>query len=337
MQLGTYFSTMLPAIETELRRAVNQPLESCESEIVSMMAYHLGWEGEGAGPSAIGKRLRPFMVCLSTEAAGGEWKLALPAAAAVELLHNFSLIHDDIEDNGTMRRGRVALWVKWGMQQGINAGDIMFTLARMAMLPVAELVSESVAINAMRLFDETCIDLTRGQYLDISFEKRKQVSLDEYLTMVSGKTAALLACCTKLGAIVAQASNEDISAFGNFGQKLGLAFQMQDDLLGIWGDPKLTGKSVASDLISEKKTLPILYAIEQKGAFAKRWEMGNIQPEEAGELACLLEDEGAKAYTEKYAKKYFDEAVRSLEGDDSPNTAKKAMIELAYQLIGREK
>ena len=168
-----------------------------------MLAYHMGWEGEGAGPAARGKRIRPLLVLLTSGAAQGDWKNALPAAAAVELIHNFSLIHDDIQDGSDQRRGRPTVWKLWGTAQAINSGDAMFALAHLTIFRLAGTTNEHTAFQAAHMLQETCLELTKGQFLDMSYETQSQLMIDDYWPMVSGKTAALLATCTELGALVA--------------------------------------------------------------------------------------------------------------------------------------
>ncbi len=253
-----------------------------------MLAYHLGWEGEKAGPEAQGKRIRPTLVLLCAAAAGGEWTRALPAASAVELIHNFSLLHDDIQDQSQLRRGRPAVWTKWGTAQAINAGDTLYTLAFMSLSRLAETTSPSVALQAQNILQAACLKLTQGQYLDLSYETRKNLSLPDYWPMVEGKTAALLAACAELGSLAGGADETAQSAFQTFGFYLGLAFQVLDDYLGLWGDAALTGKSTESDLVAGKKTLPVLYGLNQNGEFAQRWAAGPIPPEQAAVVAALL-------------------------------------------------
>jgi geranylgeranyl diphosphate synthase, type I len=327
---------MQTAVEFELERVVNETIGSEFPELRGMLRYHLGWEGEGSGPEAQGKRVRPMLVMLAAEAAGGEWAKALPAAAAVELIHNFSLIHDDIQDQSPLRRGRPTLWVKWGIAQAINAGDLMFTQAHLSMLNLNGLIPSENVIQASKVLHETCVLLTKGQFLDLWNETEKSIPIESYWPMVGGKTAALLSCCTELGAIVAGADNQRIQSFREFGYKLGLAFQVQDDWLGIWGNSNQTGKSTDSDLVSGKKTLPVLYAIQQRKQFAQRWADGPVQPSEVPELARLLIEEGAQAYIEKVADQLTNEALDALEqGLISPDSG-AALRSLSIKLLGRK-
>jgi geranylgeranyl diphosphate synthase type I len=337
MTLQDYVQIMRPAIEDELRRFVERSLPARSPELRQMLSYHLGWEGEGAGPDAQGKRIRPLLALLCAEAAGGGWRQALPAAAAVELLHNFSLIHDDIQDNSRLRRSRPTVWVRWGVAQAINAGDVLFTLAFLAVLDLAKSLPPENVLLASRTLQQTCLRLTEGQYLDISYEARPTLPLEAYWPMIGGKTSALLGCCSELGALSAGVTDETrLAHFREYGQALGLAFQVMDDWLGIWGDAAKTGKSVESDLASGKKTLPVLYALSREGAFARRWQAGRIPPEEVPAAARLLEAEGAQDYTLATAGRLTDQSLAALRQAACPGSASQAIEELTLALLERK-
>jgi len=336
MNLDQYFQMYLPEIELELKNAVYGFVPDQFSEFRKMLTYHMGWEGEGAGSKAQGKRLRPILVLLSCEACGGDWRSALPAAAAVELLHNFSLIHDDVEDQSDTRRGRLTVWAKWGEAHAINAGDLLFSVANAEMISLSKLCGSEMAISAMELFQETCIHLTAGQYLDMSYEKTNSITMADYWPMIEGKTAALLSCCAQLGAISAGASESVRQKLGEFAKYLGLAFQVQDDWLGIWGDPTVTGKSVASDLISGKKTIPVLYGLQHSSEFQKRWNDGPITEEEAGSVALLLKEAGADQFTMFESNRLTDISMQALRQTELNNDAFRAIEELALMLVGRK-
>src|SRR5688500_5182025 len=282
---------LLSSIESELERQISR-LDAPRTQLFhDMLTYHMGWTGEGAGPEATGKRIRPLLVLLtclasSEDAAAVEtWQSALPAAAAVELVHNFSLVHDDIQDNSDRRRGRPTTWVKWGMPMAINVGDALFVMANQAIVELKEKYPAEVVVKAAEILHNTCLDLTRGQFLDISYEERNDLAVQDYWPMISGKTAALLSACCHIGALLGGGDEAKQDTYRAFGHYLGLAFQVQDDVLGIWGDEALTGKSVASDLVEGKNSLPILAGLEAKGKFAARWRRGPIREEEVQELA----------------------------------------------------
>jgi geranylgeranyl diphosphate synthase type I len=324
------------AIEEELQQVVQRARQPGLEEMHYMLAYHMGWEGQGAGPEARGKRIRPLLVLLCSAAAGGEWQRALPAAAAVELVHNFSLVHDDIQDQSPLRRGRATLWTQWGVAQAINAGDTLFTLGQMALLRLGETVSPEIALRSADLLQQTCLALTQGQYLDLSYEARGDLSLEAYWPMVSGKTAALLSACTQLGALAARASDPVCQAYSRFGRLLGLAFQALDDLLGIWGNAALTGKSTESDLLAGKKSLPVLYGLSLGGPFARRWAQGPVDATEVPALAAQLEAEGGRAYTQEQANKLTDLALAALEDAAPQGEAGDALEGLARKLLQRD-
>jgi geranylgeranyl diphosphate synthase type I len=326
----------LQAIEDELRQAVSRVGGPGLEELQSMLSYHMGWEGEGAGPEAMGKRIRPLLVLLCSASSGGEWRRALPAAAAVELIHNFSLIHDDIEDNSPLRRGRPTVWKKWGVPQAVNAGDTMFTLAHLELLRLEETTTSEIALRASLTLQETCLRLTQGQYLDIAYESRGDLTLEAYWPMVSGKTAALITACAGLGAIVAGREASICEPYSRFGRLLGLAFKAQDDLLGIWGDAALTGKSAESDLVSGKKSLPTLYGLSRNGKFAQRWAEGPIRPEEVPFLAKQLESEGGRAFVLDTANDLTDQALQALETASPQGQAGEALRDLALKLLNRK-
>ena len=312
-----------PALREELSRVVARAAEGGSRFLQEMITYQLGWTGENAGPKAEGKQIRPLLVLLATEAAGGEWQAALPAAAAVELIHNFSLIHDDIEDQGDLRRGRPTVWKNWGEAQAINTGDAMFALA-------------NLSLEASRLFHKTCLHLTQGQHLDIDFESHSAITLEEYWEMVGGKTAGLLAFSLEVGALCASVPAEIQNCYRDFGFNLGLAFQAQDDILGIWGNQEQIGKSNTSDLVTGKKTLPVVYGLEQEKEFFKRWSAGPITANEAAEMSGILEEEGGLAYTQKTASHLTDLALSALDNAQPQGEAGDALRELTGRLLKRQ-
>jgi geranylgeranyl diphosphate synthase type I len=336
MSLKTFSDAALPAIEGELQRTIARLNEPRTQPFQEMLTYHMGWSGEGAGPAATGKRIRPMLTLLSCAACGADWKIALPAAAAIELIHNFSLVHDDIQDNSDTRRGRLTVWKKWNMPQAITAGDALFVLAQLALLETKGAVASDQTLQTVQILQEACLALCSGQYLDISYETRQDLTVEDYWPMISGKTAALLSACTQVGAVLGGADEELQEAYRNFGHYLGLAFQVQDDLLGIWGDSALTGKSTESDLVAGKKSLPVLFGIGKNGRFAKRWGEGPIRVEEVAALSEQLTEEGARLYTQEMADQMTDLALQSLREADPAGEAGEALFEMARMLLNRQ-
>lgn len=337
--------TMLKAIEKELQNQVQRLNQSYTKEFHEMLTYHMGWTGEGAGSQATGKRIRPLVTLLSTASINSEekgsssnnlnWLHAVSAAASIELIHNFSLVHDDIQDNSELRRGRKTVWVKWGSPMAINAGDALFVIAYQSMLDLSKHYPAEMVMQATNILSEICLKLTQGQFLDMSYENRHDLTIEDYWHMIGGKTASLLSACTQIGALLGYAKPEKVEAFRLFGYHLGLAFQVQDDVLGIWGDESVTGKSVASDLVEGKNSLPVLFGLVQNRQFASRWKQGAIPQTEVQEVANLLENEGAKEYAEKKSVEETNKAMQFLEQADPTGEAGQAIYQLTNMLLKR--
>jgi geranylgeranyl diphosphate synthase type I len=335
--LNTALTRYLPAIETELRdllASVGPPY----TDYYGMLHYHMGWLDAELRPTQgqAGKRVRPVLCLLACEAAGGVLEQALPVAVGIETLHNFSLLHDDIEDNSDTRRGRPTVWKLWGQPQAINAGDGMFVLAHLAFarLPARGVPVER-AFAALRTFDQTCLKLTQGQYLDIRYEDRLDVTVEDYMTMISGKTAALIATSTYLGAFLAGADETTAGHYRGFGHHLGLAFQVQDDILGIWGDAAVTGKSDSSDIETRKKTLPVVFGLERSPALRQLYASDQITPHQVEAVAQILDELGAREMAEALATKHHRKAMEALMRSGADGEAGQALKELATSLLKR--
>lgn len=325
-------------LEGELRAAVGDDPQG----LFAWMRYHLGWEDERGAGAAVpaGKLLRPTAVLLAAELTGGTLERALPAAAAVELIHNFSLLHDDVEDRSDRRRGRPALWTFAGQAQAINTGDGMFTIARLAMYRLLDVgVPQPAVLQAMRELDEACLRLVRGQYLDISFEQRSDVGRAEYIAMAEGKTAAMFAAPFAIGAIVAGAAAPVIEALRRFGRHTGLAFQAVDDVLGIWGDSAVTGKPAGEDLATRKMTYPVIAAIEAGGEdsarFARAYAAPASESDDIAELARLIEATGARAATEEMARAEQRAAIEALDAAGLDEQARTCLDQYVAAAVGR--
>jgi|YNPNPStandDraft_1061719.scaffolds.fasta_scaffold03464_3 geranylgeranyl diphosphate synthase type I len=335
-------SVYLDAIEDALRRdlAVREPLVA---PLYQMMHYHLGWLDASFAPvnAARGKRLRPLLCLLACEAVGGDWRRALPAASAIELIHNFSLLHDDIEDRSETRRHRSTVWSLWGLAQGLNTGDAMWALARLAALRLTEQgFTAELVLRVVKLLDETCLELCTGQYLDLAFEAAPSVSLAAYERMITGKTAALLAAALACGALLGGAGEEVVAAYGASGRELGLTFQIVDDILGIWGDPATTGKSAADDILTKKKTLPVLYAFAWEaergyGDLAALYARPVLGEQDLPAVLALLERAGAQAYARQRAQEHLHKTLEHLCSTGIVHPAQEALRELALSLVER--
>jgi len=301
--------------ETEILHVIERAEDERTSALYEMVRYHLGLDRDAPR----GKRLRPLLGLLAYESLTGDHRQALPGAAAVELGHNFSLVHDDIEDGDTERRHRPTLWSVYGVAQAINTGDTLFTLSRMALHRLTELgFSDAKVLALLRLYDATCLALCEGQFMDIwSAEHDHRLSVDFYFDMIGRKTAALIAASIQAGAMLATDDEAVVDAYRGFGWALGIAFQLNDDLLGIWGDEQATGKE-PSDLAKHKKTLPVIYALQaaDESDRARLREVLSVAQPSAAELAearTILERCGARDYTRGRAREQRDEALRRLE------------------------
>jgi geranylgeranyl diphosphate synthase type I len=333
----TFFGRHLPALEAELR-SVLRARGPGQAGLLGILRYHLGWVDTSLQPcdARSGKRLRPMLCLLACEGCGGTLEQALPAAAAIELLHNFTLIHDDVEDQDRTRRDRPTVWSIWGEAQAINAGDTLFALSQLAMLRLQEQdVPSAKIVQAMRLFNETCVILTAGQYLDIGFESQHDISVEDYLAMIEGKTAALIACACEMGALVAAAPDAQSEHLRVFGRHSGLAFQILDDVLGVWGDSSLTGKPVGADIVRGKKTLPVLHGLEHSPEFRSLMARGALSRADVRRATDLLDEAGSRQYAESLAREHHDQALAALECAGLRREASQALRELAQGLLSR--
>lgn len=333
-----------PPIEVELRQILRSPHHSLGA-YYGMMHYHLGWSDEAMRPmeARTGKMIRPILGVLACEAAGGKIEQALPAAAAVELVHSFSLVHDDIQDQSHTRRGRRAVWDIWGGAHGINVGDGLFVLARLALYRAVDRgVSLDRILDASLTLDRACLGLCEGQYFDMSFEAQTEVDEDQYLWMIRHKTAALLSASTEIGARIATDSPAVIQGLAAFGEHLGMAFQIEDDILGAWGDEDKTGKSAATDIRDKKKTLPVVYTMSQLAYRGESERLTNIyrtrgpiQDNDIETALALMESVGAKVYAEEKAASFHKKATESLAQTGLALERLKALREVAGALLGR--
>jgi geranylgeranyl diphosphate synthase type I len=329
IRLPSVFDRYSDGIETELKSLImgqNLPL-------YRMMAYHMGWlddQGEEVRMGS-GERIHATICIIVCEALGGELTKALPAAASLELVHNFSLIHNDIQDGSPERYHRPTVWWVWGPAQGINAGDGMHALARLSLLRQTEKEMPSAqALKAVATLDTACLRLCEGQYLDLAYQERVDISQDAYFQMVEGKTAALISCAAELGAQMASANEGAVQAMALYGRKLGLASQIRDDILDLWG-PKDAEAPLEGNLLNKRKSLPIVYAIRNATGPEKR-ALGDVyfkrvmDPEDIEKVVGVLDRLGAREFSQDMADNLCQEAIQAL---DEAGSFSKGMDELA--------
>ncbi len=340
LQLPAVFERYRDDIDAGLRVAFNNR----ELPLYDMMRYHLGWLDEDGRPQSRsgGKALRSTLCLLACEATGGDYRRALPAAVAVELVHNFSLIHDDIQDDDRERHHRLTVWSIWGKPQAINAGTAMRVLASLALRGLQEHgLSIQKQLDAQHLLDKSCLSMIEGQYLDISYESRLDVGVADYLDMIDRKTAALIECALEMGALFGVDDGGVIERFRDFGRNLGLAFQMRDDLLGIWGDERCTGKPRGNDIRRRKKSLPVVYALE-KAEGGMRQELLDIYQKGVVDDAALervlrgLEFLKARTFVHEMAQEYSRRALLEIERLDLSPIIRRDLEEVVHFLIERD-
>jgi geranylgeranyl diphosphate synthase type I len=306
---------LLADTEIEILRVVGDR-DASTAGVYEMIRYHLGLDGS-AGPR--GKRMRPLLGLLAYASIAGEHARALPGAAAVELGHNFSLVHDDIEDGDVERRHRATLWALHGVPQAINTGDLIFSLSRVALHRLTDLgFSDAKVLRLMRLYDETCVMLCEGQYIDIAASASDEpMTVELYFDMIGRKTAALISASIEAGALLATDDEAVITGYRRFGWALGIAFQLNDDLLGIWGQEQKTGK-VPTDIARHKKTLPVMYAFQHAGPedrerLAELYRLPEPDDGQIAEVVSILERSGAQDFTREEAQRYRDECLAELD------------------------
>lgn len=330
-------------IVAAMRDAFPQPRPGVEL-YYAMMHYHLGWVDEQLQPTraSSGKLLRPLFVLMANRVYGGDDQQALPLAAGIQLLHDFSLIHDDIEDNSPTRRGRPTAWRIWGLAQGINAGDCMFALAHRSIYRMSDFnVSPARVLRIMRDFEETVLRLCEGQYMDMSAEGQMNISTQQYIEMIRGKTAALTAASAGLGAQVATDDEQQIAAMWELGEAIGLAFQMQDDVLDIWGVPEITGKAFATDLVQRKMSLPVIHclanaSVEDRAQFESLYRQPELSRADLETLLAILDRTSSRGYVEQLVQAEHQRAMQAFERVVPVNAAAlDDLRELADSLLHR--
>jgi geranylgeranyl diphosphate synthase type I len=333
----------LPPVEQALQQILTPPTEDFKP-FYQMMQYHHGWLDERFRPTGQqgGKRIRPLLCLLCCGAAFGQPHELTPLAAAIELLHSFSLVHDDIQDRSPTRRHRPAVWALWGEAQAINVGDALYAAAQWSLSALAGSLEPTRVCALRSQFDETCLRLCEGQYLDLEFSSRPTVSREQYLLMIERKTAWLLGYCAWAGSFAAGVSESVAARYREFGLCLGLAFQVLDDVLGVWGAEDETGKPSSSDIVEAKKTLPYIEALAMLPAdLAQELQAIYRGPESTREEAAvarareLMEQAGARRACLKLAAHYHERAVQILKELNPEPEHAEALLELVSLLSTR--
>ncbi|MGH3437754.1 MAG: polyprenyl synthetase family protein [Sciscionella sp.] len=324
-----------------VRPALRAAIDELDPGIAKVVGYHFGWL-DACGdpvPGNGGKALRPALALLSAQAAGMPSDDAVPAATAVELIHNFSLLHDDVMDGDRERRHRATAWTVFGMPAAILAGDALLTLA----VEVARRRYDGPRATAViGCLDEAVQRLIAGQSADVGFEQRADVTLSECLDMAAAKTGALMRCATSVGALAVGAPASTVARLAEFGEHIGLAFQLIDDLLGIWGTPEVTGKPALADLRVKKKSVPVVVALNANSVAGETFRDVYLRPEPFHEddlpaLAELVERAGGAAWTQSEADRHIQLARNALDSVGAPEGVHQALWSTALFVTGRDR
>lgn len=319
-----------------IEAALGEALARDGSPLVDPARYVMGWQAaDGTALVPGGKRIRPALTVVAATIFGGSVEDALPGAVAVELVHNFSLVHDEIQDQDDVRHGRPTAYTVWGPGQAINLGDFIYARAIRALTGGPGDVTRRMA--ALDVLLRAIEGMIGGQWRDISFEGREAVSVEEYLRMVEGKTGVLLGAALQMGAILGGAAAADGAIMGKWGVKLGLAFQAIDDYLGIWGDQSLTGKTTTGDIARKKKTLPLVHTLNDPdgGALIRRAFAADRQVEQYDAIVTALERTGGNRLCRELARKYANEADGLLDSMSLDPQARAELRAVADYFVDR--
>jgi geranylgeranyl diphosphate synthase type I len=318
--------------------SLQQAVQTLPEPLWRPVAYHFGWvDGTGVStPGHGGKGVRAALAILSAEAAGSDAAAGIPGAVAVELVHNFSLVHDDVIDNDEERRHRPTVWALFGVPEALIAGDAMHTLAFQVLL--AE--ESSARFRATSELAVATAAMISGQRADMSFDERTDVTVEECSEMEGNKTGALLAYSASVGAILTGADESLIASLGRYGMELGLAFQAVDDLLGIWGDPAVTGKPAGNDLRERKKSVPVAVAMSSDAAareeLSRIFAAEQLSEDDVSHAAELIEAVGARQATNRIAADHMAAALTALGESGAPPEVASELVELAEFIVERD-
>ncbi len=323
--LPAMFARYRDRVEQELFRSVPSGEDAA---LYTLLRYHLGWvDQQGHAqeyPLSQGKALRPTLCLFACEALEGDLSRALPTAASLELIHNFSLIHDDIQDRDLQRRHQPTVWSIWGMPKALVAGNALQSVGDAALLNISRLdVAPETALKVSRLLTESYLEMIQGQCLDLDFESSTTIATQDYLQMIACKTGALIRTGLEIGASLATQDPDTLAAFSQFGSSLGRAFQIRDDYLGIWGDESTTGKAAGNDIRRRKKSYPVVFALERaegqpRDDLVQIYCQKELDEEDVYRVQAILEEVGAREHTQSLAETSALEALAALDGLSLP-------------------
>lgn len=338
--LPRQFDRYRPHVDAALRAR----FDGRSSPLYDMLRYSMGWADADGNPlgGSTGKGLRPVLCLSACEAVGGGFETALPAAAALELIHTFSLVHDDIQDRDELRHHRPTLWRVWGEGKAIVAGNALRGVADASVEGMVAAGAEPAqALDVAALLTEAHLEMIEGQYLDVAYEDRAEVGLQQYLVMISRKTGALIRCAMNAGAAIGTSDRRTVDAFRECGRSLGYVFQIRDDLLGVWGDEEATGKPVGADIRRRKKSFPAVYAMskvrgEAKKTLAAKYAQEELDDDDIAVVLEIMDDAGVREYAQGLAVEHCEQAMRHLSSVETAPESRRGIEEIAHFLLLRE-
>ena len=342
-------AAQLPAMFQRYRANIDGALRAGlargDGQVYDMLRYYMGWADRDGNPheSAQGKAMRPTLCLFGCEAAGGSPDKALPAAVAIEYIHNFSLVHDDIQDQDETRHHRLTLWAAWDVPRALQAGNVLRLVAGRALESLLDDgMAYGRALEIAGMLTGAYLEMIEGQWLDILYEGRRDITIDDYMVMISKKTGALIRCSLDMGVAIGASDAATVRAFRSFGRGVGYAFQIRDDVLGVWGEEESTGKPVGADVRRKKNSLPIVYAMAKaQGADKRELERVYAKPtlddDDVALALDVMERVDVRGYAQRLAERHCAGALDAVAGVEMAADVRAELEELVQFLLERER
>ena len=336
---------MFQRYRVNISRSLRDSLSQQHSDVYDMLRYYMGWVDENGRPHEAmeGKALRPTLCLFACEAVGGALEMAMPSAVALEFIHNFSLIHDDIQDRDEIRHNRKTLWAVWGDPKALVAGNVLRVVADECLHQLLDSgLDYDRALAAGTLLTEAYLEMIEGQYLDLQFEGRHDISMSDYLNMISRKTGALIRCSLNLGAVVGAQEQGVGDAFKESGRAMGYVFQIIDDVLGVWGNEETTGKPVGADIRRKKNSYPVVYTMgkandKDRKMLNEIYEKDELDDSDVDSVLAVMDRLDVKNQARQEAEKYANVALESLAPVELSREARQEVEDLAHFLLVRDR
>ena len=350
-QISSNPGTKLPGMFSRYKSSLEQGLHNAvpggeNPEAYRLLRYHLGWADQNGGTMDTsltqGKALRPTLCLFACDALAADYSQALPAAAAVELIHNFSLVHDDIQDQDVERRHQPTVWHLWGIPKALWSGNAMQCTGDLSLLGAAgQGVAPATVLRVSEILTESYLEMIQGQCMDLDFESRTDIKSEEYLYMIACKTGALIRSALQIGALLATEDPATVKAFAEFGNHLGQAFQVRDDYLGIWGDQATLGKATGNDIRRRKKSYPVVFALERASGQAMEdllriYRQEELEEDDVQRVMAVLDEVGSQEQAQRVTEAAAGRALAALKPVSLPQWAQTEAENLVDFLARRE-